>query len=203
MGCKLYSVYPLPLTTPIGQFGEYRIPAADDPDHKSKIPGCSVITIPDRVIADYKGMKSGNGEPRYEHLRFSGEEIIDGFILTVFEGRGMFRLNEGEELTKERVEKAQAELTAFFAAEFDRADSMWEKTGQRAAISDVGRAAARYLGQKPEWVTEVSAKNVPCKMCAEPIKAAALKCKHCGSLQNEPAVAQATAQVAAAAAIRR
>lgn len=185
--CILYSVYPKPIVTPIGQFGSYTIPAADDPAAQSPVAGCSQKVIDDRVLPSYKGQRDGTGEPRYDEVKFEGHEIIDGYVLECFPGRGLFRLKEDERLTPQRVEEARKELQAFFVAEFNQADSAWATTGKRMAISDLGREAARYLGMTPPWVTEMSVRNVPCPACGENIKSTAVKCRFCQTVLNEAA----------------
>lgn len=197
--CSLYSVYPAAIRTPLCQLGSYVIPAADDPDHQSPIPGCSVLVIPDVIVPDYKGKMSATGVATYENMKVEGHEVIDGSILIHYPGRGIFRLGEDETvLTQAHVDKAKEELKAFLLAAYNSADRRWEQTHNRMDIGDVGRLAAKYFGQKPEWVTDTNvAREVPCPVCKEKIKQDALKCRHCQTILDQGAFNAATKQQAA------
>ncbi len=73
------------------------------------------------------------------------------------------------------------------------ADDSWRIHHRNSAVSDVQRAAARYLGARREWLEEIRMENTTeCQFCTSVISARATVCPVCRKEQNEskrPAVA--------------
>lgn len=97
-----------------------------------------------------------------------------------------------ELLHKDKLAKAREVQDRWCNILVRSADDSWRKHRQNNLISDVQRAAAKYLGVKREWTEEVDPRqSIECKFCTSLIPARAIICPVCHQTLNQQALVEA------------
>ena len=171
----VFSVNKDDISVEAGQLGAYTINGAD-----GKLWGRT--TFVDRtMLKDF-------GEDRFEKIVVPASDIVKDIVSRNSED-GFF-LADGKDPDPKEVQKATNDYKAVCVGLVRHADSMWEKTRNREAISERARRAARFIGAAPEWLDQsLTDDKKKCPRCAELIKAEASWCKHCQyDLNGKPAM---------------
>jgi hypothetical protein len=83
----------------------------------------------------------------------------------------------------EVIKKAEEFQRKWLSKLVEMADDMWTRTHQYAAISNLQRDAARYLGEDREWAGVLhNAKPELCPACRTTLKVGALVCLACHTI---------------------
>lgn len=86
----------------------------------------------------------------------------------------------------DKIEEAKTKMVAWFNNLCSLADADWQRNHNMMAVSDLQRAAAKWLGIKREWVEfMISTGNlIACPYCKAQIAGDSIKCFNCKEVVN-------------------
>ena len=119
-------------------------------------------------------------------------DYVLGQQLTSFEAcpalfwvEGTYTLEEFEKRFAKEIRQAQDKQFAWFQVLVKAGDDQWQQFHQHKFITDLQRAAARFLNYKREWLDDSTDRTVKCGACMTLVSQSAAICFACHAILNE------------------
>ncbi len=124
------------------------------------------------------------------------ESVVNDYIIgqqltsakerpALFWVKGEIAKADVEKLCAKEIKEAIEKQIAWFQTLVKQADDEWQRWHQHKFITDLQRAAARYLNYKREWLDDSTDRIVKCPACMTLVSKEAAVCYACHAILNE------------------